>query len=455
MNLLMSSNVVRVGGLGLALALGCAGGLTGCAPEDPAAIDPIEPPTEAVMEASEPLSQAEVLDVQRVHLDGDVYHYSLLFKVGAAPNARLRIHRVVRELGPWQPRSSASSVMLLHGDFATFTTSFAPALTGAAKPPSGGMAVYLAKKNVDVWGVDRRWTTAPTSGADLSDFGAMTLSQELDDIGGALAFARISRAAMGSGPGRMILAGFSHGGQLAYEYAARESQLPLGQRHLRGLIPLDIYARISPADAEFRQNACISSYYEHDALAQGVVDSDNGFQIQVGSLDASAPGDPSPLFDGLTNRGALYALMTKTYQFYTPTPLYHLAGGVLVNDEPTALRYSTEPAIDAWLSNAPFHQSLAESADADAMWCGDGPLPLADHLADITVPLFYLGAAGGFGDHGLYTTTLVASTDVTTKVIRRLAPAQEGEDFGHADLLFAGDAPDLAWQPLAQWILQH
>ena len=147
--------------------------------------------------------------------------------------------------------------------------------------------------------------------------------------------------------------------------------------------------------------------------------------------------------------------MTQTYQFYTPTPLHHLAGGVLVNGKLTALRYSTEPAIDAWLSSAPFHQALAESADLDAMWCGDAPLPLADHLADITVPLLYLGAAGGFGDHGLYTTTLVASTDVTTKVIRRLAPAQEGEDFGHADLLFAGDAPDLAWQPLAQWILQH
>jgi hypothetical protein len=71
------------------------------------------------------------------------------------------------------------------------------------------------------------------------------------------------------------------------------------------------------------------------------------------------------------------------------------------------------------------------------------------------VPLFYLGAAGGFGDHGLYTTQKVASTDVTTLVVRRLGADAEAEDFGHGDLIYAADAPELAWTPLAQWILHH
>src|SRR3954466_15087728 len=93
--------------------------------------------------------------------------------------------------------------------------------------------------------------------------------------------------------------------------------------------------------------------------------------------------------------------------------------------------------------------------DTDALWCGDGPLPLVDHLEDIQVPLFYLGAAGGFGDHGIYTTTLVASTDVTVHVVRRLDAAREDEDFGHGDLLYAADAVDHAWNPLANWLLQH
>ncbi|WP_437742070.1 hypothetical protein WMF39_41870 [Sorangium sp. So ce1504] len=87
--------------------------------------------------------------------------------------------------------------------------------------------------------------------------------------------------------------------------------------------------------------------------------------------------------------------------------------------------------------------------------CGDAPLPLADHLEDIQEPLFYLGAAGGFGDHGLYTTTLIASTNVTAHVVRRLTPAREDEDFGHGDPLYAADAVDQVRAPLARWLLHH
>jgi hypothetical protein len=44
---------------------------------------------------------------------------------------------------------------------------------------------------------------------------------------------------------------------------------------------------------------------------------------------------------------------------------------------------------------------------------------------------------------------------VTTLVIRQLPAAREAEDFGHGDLLFANDAPTLAWQPLLSWLRQH
>jgi hypothetical protein len=46
----------------------------------------------------------------------------------------------------------------------------------------------------------------------------------------------------------------------------------------------------------------------------------------------------------------------------------------------------------------------------------------------------------------------VSSADVTALVARRLPPGREAEDVGHADLLFASDAPTLAWQPLATWL---
>jgi hypothetical protein len=40
-------------------------------------------------------------------------------------------------------------------------------------------------------------------------------------------------------------------------------------------------------------------------------------------------------------------------------------------------------------------------------------------------------------------------------VVQRLAASAVAQDFGHGDLLYAGDAPALAWSPLAAWLLHH
>ena len=88
----------------------------------------------------------------------------------------------------------------------------------------------------------------------------------------------------------------------------------------------------------------------------------------------------------------------------------------------------------------------------DGAWCGDQH-PLA--LAQVRVPVYHLGAAGGFGAHARFTTEQLGSRDVTFRVVRRLAVAAEAEDFGHANLLYASDAPTLAWRDLAAWIEAH
>jgi pimeloyl-ACP methyl ester carboxylesterase len=399
-------------------------------------------------------AKALVLGITRDHVTGDIYHYGFTLRVGDTANAKLGLHRVVRESAPWQPRATAQAAMLLHGDFATFFTNFAPSLGTPASSVSG-LAAFLAQKDIDVWGLDRRWTQAPAEGADLSDFADMGLVQELDDIGRALAFARTTRLVTGSGAERLTLLGFSRGGQLAYAYTASEADRPDWQRHVKGLVPLDVYAEIAPADEALCQFLCANADYEREALAAGAVDSDNSFFIALGSLARTAPAEPSPLFPPFTNRGALLTIVGQTYQFAPYTPLYHLISSVVENDVVTGVRESPEDAVSAWLAGAAPHQSLRESAESDALWCGQGPLPINLALDRIQVPLFYLGAAGGFGDHGLYSTTRVGSTDVTTLVVRRFGPDREAEDFGHGDLLFANDAPALAWQPLASWILAH
>ena len=428
---------------------------SGCTTETASA-----PNEEEVLQAEAALSasglEAQVTELEREQVTADVFHYSFLVKVGDSTNAHVRVHRIVREDAPWRAHPTTRAIMLLHGDFATFTTNFAPSLMSTAAQPDHDMAVYLAQHGIDVWGLDRRWTTAPLDGADLSDFADMGVTQAISDTGRALRFARLIRARDGVGNEPMFLGGFSSGAQITYLYAADETQKPPGQRQIKGIVPIDIYAKVAPADEADRLVACDSAQGERDALAQGMVDSDNSAFFQpLGELAASAPADQSPFSTKYTNRQMMLRFMTQTYRYYEPKPKYHLVAGVFTNGVSTDLRYSSEALVDDWLANSPPHESMLESAERDAIWCGEAPLPVVDHLADIRVPIFYLGAAGGFGDHGLYSTTVVGSTDVTTHVIRRLPVESEAEDFGHGDLLYANDAPTLAWEPLANWLLAH
>ena len=85
----------------------------------PGCIDTVEDPGLAAA------ARAVELPLVREHVAADVFHYTVTLPLGDAPNARLRIHRIVRESSPWRPRPTASAAMLLHGDFSTFVTNFA------------------------------------------------------------------------------------------------------------------------------------------------------------------------------------------------------------------------------------------------------------------------------------------------------------------------------------------
>jgi len=392
-----------------------------------------------------------VSDVTREHVVDDVYHYSFILRVGDAPNARLRLHRVVRERDAWRPRPTYAAAMLVHGDFASFVSNFVP--SEATPGATDGLATHLAKRGVDVWGMDRRWGLVPAGPADVSDFPEMGFAQEVDDIGAALGAARALRIAGGDGAGKLHLVGFSRGGLLSYAYAVAEAGRPAFLRHLAGLVPLDVYAVIAPEDEELRLGMCAVAALDRATFEAGVIDSDNSFFSLIGALALEAPDEPSPIFPG-TNRDAMLLLVGQTYLFFNPTPRYHLAAGRVVDGAVVELTESPEPTIAGWLIAAPPHQSMREIVEGGDVWCGENS-PVSMDLSRIRVPLYYLGAAGGFGDHGLYSTTQVASSDVTTRVVSRLPADRVEEDFGHADLLFARDAEALAWTPLGDWLLAH
>jgi hypothetical protein len=417
------------------MCAGCVAGESGPAPTETST-------TQAVSTVS----------FRREHVVADIYHYEARIPVGTSPNAALRVHRVVRELGPYVPRPTSHAAMLLHGDFSTFITNFAPTLGDPASPASG-LAPYLAAHDIDVWGLDRRWTLPGETG-DISDFGTMGLSQDLDDLRATFALVRALRATSGSG-GPFALVGFSHGAEIAYAYTATEAALPRAQRHVDALVALDFFGAYGADQADLRAASCANAAAEYGYVAAGVTDGPNDLQIVAGAAAAADPSGPSQLVAGFTNEQLMLSIVGQTYAYAPITPLYHLLSPVLDSDgNPTSLRLTSDPASDAWLANSPPHEAMLEAADLDAQLCGDAP-PVTASIAQIRVPLLYIGAAGGVGAAGLDATALVGSPDVTVLIWQLFGADQIAADVGHADLLYAPDARAAAWQPLVDWIDHH
>jgi len=157
--------------------------------------------------------------------------------------------------------------------------------------------------------------------------------------------------------------------------------------------------------------------------------------------------------------------MTEEDPFYAdpemtgpPVPFYHHCAGTF--DEfglPTGLQFTNSDYILDFAFAVPSFQSLSDTIEGDALWCSDAT-PYDDHLGEITIPVFYVGAAGGFGEYGVYSTTLLGSynnNNVDTLIVELYPPGAEAFDYGHIDLLFADNAKSLVWKPIYKWIKSH
>ena len=80
-----------------------------------------------------------------------------------------------------------------------------------------------------------------------------------------------------------------------------------------------------------------------------------------------------------------------------------------------------------------------------ALWCGAPALPYTSHLRQVTVPVLYVGAAGGTGRYGLYSLSLLGSKDITLHHVQLYRTPGARMDFGHMDLFTADGAPTLVW----------
>ena len=406
--------------------------------------------------------------VERTALTADVAEYYYQGRTGPGTYDVIGVHRVVKESAPNVPVVAPQAVFLAHGDIWNFRAAFLTPVSSAA-PADQSFPVFLAENGIDVWGIDFGWTLVPPTETDFSFMETWGIEREAKDLGTAIGFARATRFATGSGRGRIDLMGWSRGGQIGYVYLNSEAVLPLRLRQVKGYIPADIYLKTDNQD--FRLLACKRWRAAETAIESGQFADPTGTLVApVGALAILDPNGPSflnapnpPFFlDNYTNREAALLLGAGLYRLQggvEPVPFYHLTGGTFdTNDKPTSLRYTDEQDLFKSESAASPFQPNRIKADADAATCEVASVPYDDHLGQITVPVLYVGAGGGFGTSGIYTTTLLGSTDVTALLMSAPLPQTPRArlfDYGHSDLFLSADAKALVWQPVLSWIKTH
>ena len=397
------------------------------------------------------LQNVYIRHMDRTVLGEDVVHYRFEVVVGPGKFDMIRLHRIVREKHPWQPVRTITGVLLCPGAPNSFEEIFMEPQISRVPDWDQSITAFLAKNNIDVWGMDYRWSLVPAATTNFNFMKNWGLKRDVDDAKIALSLARLIRGETGQGFGQLHLLGFSYGTYIAYAIGNQETQLPHFLRNVEGLIPVDwgiVYAAGSP----MRTQLCDLIPPTQALYDAGTYSEDNSGLQQIGDLARSDPDGSSPFADGFTNYQ--FALFVGASVSYLPS--WHFVGGVF-NDSgiTTGLQY-TDPWL--WIDVirvVPSYFSVKADLDTDKVSCYDVVAPYDEYLGKITLPILYVGAAGGTGEYGYHALTRTASTDITKFTVQLHPDDERALDFGHADNFTGTNAETLVWKPILDWLVAH
>jgi pimeloyl-ACP methyl ester carboxylesterase len=355
-----------------------------------------------------------------------------------------------------RPRHSEQAIFMVHGDAWNFTAAF---LRGTSSPDS--LPVFLARRGVDVWGIDLGWTLVPGDTTDFTFIRDWGLQRDIDDLEQALSFSRSVRTQTGSPDNRLVLLGWSRGGWIGFALLNQESQKRIEERNVRAYIPVENSFKIQ--DPVFKAPMCDFEHGTAADLAAGIYAYSQDTLRHLGQLAITHPNGVSPIFGPpYTNLDASLTAGAASYQIEPPNfaaQFYHFVGGTFPGGNiwgiPDGLVYTSIPEWNNFLGSPSPFEAVRMEYDTYTISCGARSTPFDNHLNDITVPVLYVGAGGGFGTNGLYTLTLLGSQDVSNLIVSFYPPYQAAFDFGHADLFHAQDAENLVWSPIYEWLSHH
>ncbi len=390
---------------------------------------------------------------ERQMLVDDIAYYQFVVAVGPGQHDKIRIHRVVKERAPYQPLNLPQAVMFFPGEPTYFATLYIEPLIDKKIARDRSIAIYLAKHNIDVWGMDYRWALVPEDTTDftfMKDWGA---ERDVQDGEIALTIARILRGSFLHPAGPMFASGLSYGAQIDYGIASDDLLFPPQLRNVKGIIPMDnavIFKELQAAD-------CTNAAQAKATIDSGTYDDDNRSMLQMGALALSDPSGTSPFDPTVDNY--VFALEVAEYPEQPQIP-WHFMGGSFDPDTglPTGLIFTENRVFFELLKyNEPPYSPVRVDYESEAADCGQGfpDVTFASHMSQINVPIFLVGAIGGFGYSSVYNTTITQSNDVQTLIVQALPDGMQASDYGHADLLTARDADTRVWQPILDWLVAH
>lgn len=408
---------------------------------------------------------------ERRQVADDIFHYSIPLRVGPGEHDVIVLHRVVREVAPWVPARAPESLFMVHGDAWDFTGAFLSNTLTSAVPMDRSIVVYLARRGVDVWGIDLRWTQVAADTQDFRFMKSWNLGTHAQDVGTGLRVARALRRATGNGYGKMNLLGWSRGAMVSYAYLNAETQLPPGLRNVSGFIPVDMVMHFGPEAEQQRQWACTRAAAGEAVLKSGRYEgnlSGPGAGVAILQVGAAALAWPNvvaqPPLPPLSFHSLALTLGAATFSFlespaqgiHAAVPSYHFAAGQFGADGmASGLQYVNEQQFFTFLGLAHPYQSFTEQVETDELMCGQSRLPYDGHLSEVKVPVLYVGAGGGFGGYGVYSAKLLGSKDLTVHLVQRQPTEARVLDYGHVDLFQGSDAETAVWAPIYEWMMRH
>ena len=395
------------------------------------------------------------IKMSREELGDRIAHYEFEIDLGDGEFDRVRIHRVVKERRPYEPVRTRGDVFMVHAAIQDFEDIYLRAGAENINEQTSS-PFYLADEKIDVWGIELAWTLVPVETSDFSFMEGWGMERDMDHTLAGVSFARLIRGLTGQGYDRMNLLGYCCTANLVYGAAGKETRMDPVLRDLKGIIPVEGYMKYEPVDEneQWRQNNCKAAAAMKAGMDQGTYHFEEGAGLMyMAELAMQAPGESStiPPFDqmGVTNYQA-YLMAGFSPPENPDAPFWHYFGGTMED----GFLYSDPARFIRLGMNLNPHMPLQHLYEVAACGCDQEEVSIDDHLEEITLPILYLGAEGGVGSYGKYSTRLTSSDDITHHIVH-VEGVERAVDYGHADIWMGYDADELVWKELLRWLADH